>query len=50
MRAVAHRQGESVLVVQKRLGDSTAATTLNVYGHLFPGVDVEAADGLTASI
>ena len=31
---IAH--GESVKVVQKRLGHSSAAVTLDVYSHLFP--------------
>lgn len=43
-------QGESVLVIQKRLGHSKPSTTLNIYGHLFPGVDEAAADKLTAGI
>jgi integrase len=43
-------RGESVLVIQKRLGHSKPSTTLNSYGHLFPGVDEAAADKLTAGI
>ncbi len=31
--------GESVVVVQRRLGHESAALTLNVYGHLFPDAD-----------
>lgn len=30
------RSGASVKVVQTRLGHSSAKTTLDVYGHLFP--------------
>jgi len=30
------RSGASVKVVQARLGHSSAKTTLDVYGHLFP--------------
>jgi integrase len=44
------KQGESVLVIQKRLGHSKPSTTLNIYGHLFPGVDEAAAEELTAGI
>lgn len=31
--------GESVVVVQRRLGHESAALTLNVYGYLFPDAD-----------
>ena len=44
------KQGEPVLVIQKRLGHSSPSVTLEVYGHLFPGVDEAAAEKLTASI
>jgi integrase len=30
------RSGESVKVIQSRLGHASAKTTLDVYGHLFP--------------
>ncbi len=43
-------QGEPVLVIQKRLGHSSPSVTLEVYGHLFPGVDEAAAERLTESI
>lgn len=43
-------QGEPALVIQRRLGHSTPAVTLNVYGHLFPGADEAAADKLTAGL
>lgn len=43
-------QGESVLVLQTRLGHSTPSTTLNIYGALLPGVDEAAADKLTAGL
>ncbi len=42
--------GEPVLVIQKRLGHSKPSTTMNIYGHLYPGVDEAAADKLTAGI
>jgi integrase len=31
-----HGHGESVKVVQKRLGHATAAETLDTYSHLWP--------------
>ena len=45
------KQGVSVKVVQERLGHSDAAMTLNVYSHVMPGMQQEAAqkmDEITA--
>jgi integrase len=47
------KQGVSVKVVQERLGHSDAAMTLNVYSHVIPGMQEEAAqkmDEITAII
>ena len=47
------KQGISVKVVQERLGRSDAAMTLNVYSHVIPGMQREAAekmDEITALI
>lgn len=47
------KQGVSVKVVQERLGHSDAAMTLNVYSHVIPGMQREAAekmDEITAVI
>lgn len=47
------KQGASVKVVQERLGHSDAAMTLNVYSHVIPGMQREAAekmDEITALI
>jgi integrase len=40
--------GAHVKAVQARMGHSNVSTTLDVYGHLFPGLDVELAEGLNA--
>jgi integrase len=37
------RQGEHPKVVQERLGHSTAAFTMSVYGHVLPGMPRDAA-------
>jgi integrase len=42
--------GVSVPVVSRRLGHSTTATTLNVYSHVLPGMDDEAADRIEAAL
>jgi integrase len=39
-------QGEHPLVVARRLGHTSVRTVLDVYGHLFEGIDQEAADRL----
>jgi len=47
------KQGVSVKVVQERLGHSGAGLTLNVYSHVIPGMQKEAAqkmDEITAII
>jgi integrase len=38
--------GLDVLTISRRLGHSKASTTLDVYGHLFKGADVAAADAI----
>jgi integrase len=42
--------GVSVPVVSRRLGHTTAATTLDIYGHVLPGMDEEAADRIEAAL
>lgn len=42
------RQGENPKVVHERLGHSTPAFTLSVYGHVFPGMQRDAARRLEA--
>lgn len=39
------QNGESLLLVAKRLGHASVSTTGDVYGHLLPGWQREAADG-----
>jgi len=39
------QNGESLLLVAKRLGHASVSTTGDVYGHLLPGWQKEAADG-----
>ena len=41
--------GASVLLVQKRLGHSSATTTLDRYGWLFPSAEAALADALDAT-
>lgn len=36
--------GEGILTVLRRLGHAKASTTLNVYGHVLPGMDKQAAE------
>ena len=38
--------GQHAKVIQERLGHSSIKTTLDVYGHLFPGMDEAAAEAL----
>lgn len=38
------QNGESILLVAKRLGHPSVSTTGDVYGHLLPGRQQEAAD------
>jgi integrase len=42
------RAGESVKVVQKRLGHTSAQMTLDVYGHLWPEDDDQTRDAVDA--
>lgn len=44
MRRVA--QGAHPKAIQARLGHASITTTLSLYGHLFPSLDVELADRL----
>lgn len=39
-------QGEHPLVIARRLGHTSVKTVLDIYGHLFDGIDQEAADRL----
>jgi hypothetical protein len=39
-------QGEHPKVIQERLGHASTKTTLDIYGHLFDGLDEAAADRL----
>ncbi|HUP17550.1 MAG TPA: tyrosine-type recombinase/integrase [Acidimicrobiia bacterium] len=43
-------QGEHPLVVARRLGHTSVRTVLDVYGHLFEGIDQDAADRLDESV
>jgi len=45
---IAH--GESVKVVQRRLGHSSAAVTLDVYGHLWPSSDDQTRAAVEAAL
>lgn len=38
------KNGEDILTVFQRLGHTKVSTALDVYGHVLPGVDKEAAD------
>jgi integrase len=40
------RSGVDVLTISRRLGHTKASTTLNIYGHLFPGADAAAAKAI----
>lgn len=42
--------GESVKVVQRRLGHSSAAVTLDTYAHLWPDSDDRTRDAVTAAL
>ena len=44
------RDGVPVKTVQARLGHSTAAFTLDVYGHVMPGDDQRAADSIQRNL
>lgn len=36
-------------MLQERLGHASITTTLDTYGHLFEGLDAEAADALDSA-
>ena len=38
------KHGEDILTVSRRMGHAKPSTTLDVYGHVMPGMDKEAAD------
>ena len=38
------KNGEDILTVSRRLGHAKASTTLDVYGHVLPGMDKQAAE------
>ena len=42
-------QGEHPKLIADRLGHASPNVTMSVYAHLFPGLDVEAADRLDAA-
>ena len=42
--------GEQPKVVQARLGHGSIRTTMDIYGHLMPGMDEAAADRLAAQL
>ena len=42
-------EGEDPYVISQRLGHASIRTTYEVYGHLFEGRDLEAADALEAA-
>jgi integrase len=44
------RHGESVKTVQKRLGHSSAAITLDTYAHLWPDADDRTRDAVQAAL
>ena len=44
--ALAIAQGAHPKAIQARLGHASITTTLNLYGHLFPSLDVELAERL----
>jgi integrase len=43
-------EGTHPKIIQARLGHASIGTTLDVYGHLFDGLDEAAADSLDAAI
>jgi integrase len=47
--ALAIQEGAHPKAIQARMGHSTIRTTLDVYGHLFPGLDEALAAGLDAA-
>ena len=47
--ALAIAEGAHPKAIQARMGHASITTTLNLYGHLFPSLDVELADRLDAA-
>jgi len=43
------REGQHPKVIQLRMGHGSIRTTLDTYGHLFPGLDEAAAKALDES-
>lgn len=41
------REGVDIKTLQRRLGHSSAAITLDTYGHVLPGADVQAAEAMS---
>ena len=44
------QNGQSLLLVSKRLGDASIATTGDIYGHLLPGWQKEAANAFAKAM
>jgi integrase len=44
--ALAIAEGAHPKAIQARLGHASITTTLNLYGHLFPSLDVDLAERL----
>ena len=42
--------GQHPKVIQERLGHASITTTLDVYGHLFEGIDQAAADAIDEAL
>jgi len=47
--ALAIAEGAHPVAIQKRLGHADVATSLGLYGHLFPSLDGQIADGMDAT-
>jgi integrase len=47
--ALAIAEGAHPVAIQKRLGHADVATSLGLYGHLFPSLDGQIADGMNAT-
>ncbi len=50
MATLALTRGVNPKVVQERLGHSSVSLTLDIYSHVIPSLQVEAADILGAAI
>ena len=44
------QQGESSVMISKRLGHSNPSMTLDIYGHLMPGWQREAAESFASAM